>query len=378
MTVTALLLAASIVASPDTGFDHQAHAKLFPICSTCHAGAADSRVSIWPEPASCALCHDGRIQPVIRWQPSAGSKPSNLQFTHNGHLAAYRKAKPGTDRPACTDCHTEKGASWMTVRRTISKQCLDCHGITTDHLAAPDTACATCHVPLARVAGYTRDDVARFKAPPSHKDPEFALKGHGKLAQPLSAGGRRFAVAPSCATCHARDYCLTCHVNAPETPTIQALGPDPRSLALSATLEAPASHAATDFPITHGKASRRSPQACQTCHTRESCLTCHQSQPDLAKAMFVAGLGRGPGAQLTRHAPLSHTAYWDEQHADQARSRARNCLGCHTRTQCLDCHRPSPGDATGYHAADFSPGILRRRIRGKRTAAIVTTARSSV
>ena len=36
-----------------------------------------------------------------------------------------------------------------------------------------------------------------------------------------------------------------------------------------------------------------------------------------------------------------------------ARSRARNCLGCHTRTQCLDCHRPNPGDATGYHAAGF-------------------------
>jgi Doubled CXXCH motif (Paired_CXXCH_1) len=353
MMLTALVVAASIIASPDTGFDHQVHAKLFPLCSTCHAGVTESRASLWPTPESCAQCHDGKIQPAVRWQPPMGPSPTNLRFSHGDHLAVYRRAKPGTNRPTCSDCHSPAGASWMTVRRTVSRQCLECHGITADHFAAPDTACATCHMPLATVAGFTREHVARFKAPPSHQDPEFASRGHGKLAQPPSENGRSFAIAPSCATCHARDFCIVCHVNAPETRTIQGLGPDPRSLAIPATLEAPASHAATDFLTTHGKASRRSTQACQTCHTRESCLTCHNGQPDLAKAMFAAGPGRGPGAQLIRHAPITHTAYWDEQHADMARSRARNCLGCHTRTQCLDCHRPNPGDATGYHAAGF-------------------------
>jgi hypothetical protein len=347
------LLAALLASQPDTGFVHEKHAKLFPLCSTCHAGAVEAQASPWPDPGSCARCHDGKIQPAVSWQPPTGAQGSNLRFTHSGHLASFRAAKPGTDRPACTDCHSEAGADWMQVQRTVSSQCLNCHGVTAPHFAAPDTACATCHVPLARVAGFTPKDVERFEAPPSHREAGFAEKGHGRLAQPFTSNGKRFEVAPSCATCHARDYCVTCHVNAPETPVIQALGPDPRSLAIPAALEAPASHAAGDFLMTHGRASRRSAQACQTCHTRESCLTCHQSQPDLAKAMFAAGPGRGVGAQLTRHAPVTHTAYWDEQHADQARSRARNCVGCHTRAQCLDCHRPNPGDATGYHAAGF-------------------------
>src|SRR5262245_18256787 len=319
MMLSALLLAASIIAPPDTGFDHKVHAKFFPLCSTCHAGATDGRSALWPDPASCAKCHDGKIQPAVSWKPPPGPSPTNLRFTHRDHLAVYKRAKPGINRPECSDCHTTPGAPWMTVQRTASGQCLQCHGITADHFAAPDTACATCHVPLATVAGFTREDVARFKVPPSHQEPDFASKGHGRLSQPPSGKGPSFGVAPSCATCHARDFCLTCHVNAPETKTIQALGPDPRSLAIHASLEAPPSHAATDFLTTHGKSSRRDPQSCQTCHTRESCLTCHNGQPDLAKAMFVAGPGRAPGAQLTRHAPITHTAYSDEQHADMAR-----------------------------------------------------------
>ena len=82
--------------------------------------------------------------------------------------------------------------------------------------------------------------------------------GHGKLAGPVKAGERSFGVAPSCATCHAREFCITCHVDAPEQQIIQALASDPRSLVHRAKLEAPSDHGATGFQTRHGASAQRS------------------------------------------------------------------------------------------------------------------------
>src|SRR5690606_30784319 len=112
------------------------------------------------------------------------------------------------------------------------------HGITTAHLAAPDTACATCHVTLAEAPRIARATVASWEAPPSHADPDFTFD-HGPLAR---VEGQPTAVAASCATCHARNFCIECHVDAPEQPVIQALAADERSLAMEAELRAPPSH----------------------------------------------------------------------------------------------------------------------------------------
>ncbi len=56
-------------------------------------------------------------------------------------------------------------------------------------------------------------------------------------------------VSAACATCHARDFCIQCHVNAPEVPVIQALRRDPRSTAIQAKLEAPADHRRPRVPV---------------------------------------------------------------------------------------------------------------------------------
>lgn len=333
-------------------FDHWQHREVFPTCEGCHAGARDSTQPIWPSASDCAACHDGTIEKKVDWSPPARSRPSNLRFTHRVHAARSVKRFP-KDSIGCGSCHLAEQAPWMQVERTRVTRCLDCHSIPTEHLAAADTACATCHLPLAEATALPAERISRFPIPPSHREAAF-IERHGKLAQPARvAGGAPAGVAQSCATCHARDFCISCHVNAPEVPVIQALAPDPRSLAIDAKIEAPPSHAAADFVQRHGQAARRTPQSCAACHTRESCLTCHAAQPAVAVALHAAGPGRGRGASVERRRPASHGDDFTSRHAPVASAAPRSCTSCHARTECLDCHRPDAGSAAGYHPAGF-------------------------
>ena len=333
-------------------FDHWQHRRVFPTCQGCHAGAQDSTRSIWPAPADCAACHDGTIERKVDWSPPDRRRPSNLRFTHLVHAAKAADRFP-QDSIVCSSCHLAKGAPWMRVRRTEVRRCLDCHGVRAEHLSAPDTACATCHFSLAQARALPAERISRFPAPPSHFDASF-ISLHGKLASPrLAEADRQTAVAQSCATCHARDFCVRCHVNAPEVPAIQALGPDPRSLAIDAKLEAPASHSDPEFVRGHGDAASRTPERCATCHTQESCLTCHTSQPAVAVAMHAAGPGRGAGASVKRHRPTWHGEDFTDRHASVATAAPRSCNACHARADCLECHRPSAASGPGYHPAGF-------------------------
>lgn len=238
----------------------------------------------------------------------------------------------------------------MQVRPPIPENCLDCHGIEAEHLSAPDTACATCHVPLVRAVRLTAEDVGEFPEPASHDDPGFITE-HGDQAREGVPGGQ---IAASCATCHARDFCAECHVNAPEVPVIQALRRDPRSLARRPELREPPSHHDPDFIQKHGNQARRRPQSCTSCHTQESCLACHAPTPGVARAMPAAGPGRGRGAVIERRRPASHGADFSENHGPVASSRPQNCSACHARAECYSCHQPNPGDASrGYHPAGF-------------------------
>jgi hypothetical protein len=357
--LSAVLGAASVIAAggrlaarlADDHFDHWQHRRVFPTCQGCHAGAQDSTRSIWPAPSDCANCHDGTIEQKVTWSPPTRPRPTNLRFTHLVHAAKAAERLP-RDSLVCTSCHLAQGAAWMRVRRTEVRRCLDCHEIRAEHLSVANTACGTCHLSLAQATTLPRERVAHFPVPPSHLDTSFPLQ-HGKLAAPPAAAGSA-GVAPSCATCHARDFCITCHVNAPEVPAIQALAPDPRSLAIEAKLEPPPSHSAADFVQRHGQAARRTPQSCAVCHTRESCLTCHVGQPALASAMHPAEPGRGRGAAVERHRPASHGDDFTNRHASVASANPRSCSVCHARADCLDCHRPNAASAPpGYHPAGF-------------------------
>lgn len=330
-------------AAQQPGFDHGKHAKLFPTCGTCHVGAERAGQAMWPSVSSCAACHDGVIQKTVAWQ-APEARRSNLAFDHVRHQSEDA-ARPAS----CVDCHTVAGTPRMAVQPPVVSRCFACHGLQTAHLAAPDSACTTCHVPLAQATRLRREDVAAIDTPPTHLAAGFAAgAGHGGLAKRPDGG-----VAASCATCHARDFCLTCHVDAPEQPVIQALAPDPRSTAIPARLAAPASHAEPDFLARHGKRLRTELRQCSTCHTQESCLACHAATPRVAVALPARAPGRGIGALITRHPPPSHGASFAERHAGQAAATPATCAGCHARADCLDCHRPTAASAPGYHPAAF-------------------------
>ncbi len=345
---------------PDTArWDHARHAKVFPNCLICHAGAAEAGAPMFPAPVACQACHDGTVEPRISWEPRVGPRPSNLTFDHARHRAAFARGAsrhPGREAPQCVTCHIPEGAGWMRVQRAVVPRCLDCHEVRTEHFAAPDTACATCHRPLADAPNLPDAKIAALKAPPSHQAPGFVGSGptsHGQLARSLDRS-HGYEVARSCATCHARDFCLDCHVNAPETEAIQDLKPDPRSLLIPAKLEAPASHHRADFARKHGSLAGKQGERCVVCHTRESCATCHAGTlPAAAASLAMAGPGRAPGAKTVRRRPRSHGAGWDEHHASLADAAPTTCLSCHVRSTCLECHRPAAGQRNGFHPVGF-------------------------
>ena len=328
-------------------FDHAKHVPLFPgSCTTCHLGAADATGSFWPNPASCRSCHDGVVKSLISWSPPdpRSAPASNLRFTHPRH------ARETADSVKCVACHTLADSGRAVFRRLVG-QCMSCHKPGVQHLETGNDKCGTCHFPLAEATGLSREQVSRFPVPESHRVAGFGLGGHGKLAEQRGQGSQ--AVAASCATCHARDFCASCHVNAPEVPAIQALRPDPRSLAHKFNFGAPPSHSATNFLAVHGGEARRDATSCAACHSQPSCATCHVGSP-LPKpvtALHAPGPGRARGAVLERRPPATHVARWREGHGRLASSTPRSCATCHLASDCLSCHRPNPAEPAAAAAA---------------------------
>lgn len=337
-------------------FNHPKHARLFPLCTSCHLGALEGGQALWPSPRSCQACHDGRTESVVDWTPRTGPRPGNLRFVHATHADEASRARPGDSLLAetCSACHAEAGAPRMAVAHTVVGRCLDCHQLAPAHLEVADSACGTCHFPLAEAPSLTASAVAAFPAPASHERPGYEFEEHGRAARVPGTGPGTFLVAASCATCHARDFCITCHVDAPEEPVIQALLADPRSTAIRTELPEPPSHRRATFEREHGRSSRSGKAGCATCHTRESCTVCHVGvTPEPAGRFASAGPGRGPGAQITRAAPTSHTWEFRDRHAAAAAAKGASCQSCHVREDCLSCHRPGPTSERAYHPDGF-------------------------
>jgi hypothetical protein len=315
-------LSAAVAQTP--AFDHLKHQRLFPVCTVCHAGAEDPDSAMWPDSASCAACHDGAVRPRVTWRPPTEERPGNLKFVHDLVPLMTRQTAQGPIALTCRDCHIAPDGPWMAVRRAQPETCLECHAPGVAHLALP--------------------------VPPTHREEGFGSRtGHGALA------GAQHPVAVSCTVCHARDFCLTCHVDAPEQAAIQALDPDPRSRAIAVSLAAPASHRAATFLARHGAAVRADARSCSTCHARESCLVCHAPSQRVSAALHPRGPGRSAGAQPVRHRPESHAENFATRHAAVAATTPATCAGCHVRSDCLVCHRPdaAAGGGPGYHPAGF-------------------------
>lgn len=352
----ALFAAVAAQRAPQTRFPHDKHAKLFPLCGSCHVGVTESDRSMWPESAQCASCHDGVVKPRVEWEPRSGPRAGNRRFTHDAHSRAATAKNPADSGLIrnCSGCHTVTGEQRMTVRNAVIGQCLDCHGLTLPHVDVPPGACATCHVRLTDAPGLTREDIKRFPKPRSHSEKGFLLGGHGTDAKVPGSPPGTLAVAASCATCHARNLCIGCHVNAPESPVIGALALDDRSPAYESHQPVPTSHASPAWLRRHGLDAQRATASCATCHTRESCASCHaRNAPRAVASLPAADAGRAPGAQLTRVPPSNHTREFREGHAAEANTRPTSCETCHVRTTCLECHRPTGARQSGYHPSGF-------------------------
>jgi hypothetical protein len=357
----AVVAGGALVAAPfgarqdEERFPHARHANLFPLCTTCHAGVVEAEGAMFPNPASCASCHDGVVEQPVSWQPPTGPRGSNVRFTHDAHHRAVTARDPADSTLVrnCSGCHTREGEPRMAVRHASARRCMGCHGLTEPHVDNPPTACAKCHVPLTDAPGVTAAEIASFPKPRSHDAPDFRLGGHGRLAKAGQRAGQ-VGIAASCSTCHARNLCISCHVNAAESLVISALELDDRSPVFALTQPVPASHSRPDFIRTHGREAERGTATCATCHTRESCATCHSgTTPRAVAALPPAGPNRAAGAQLVRTPPTSHTWDFREKHGPEASARPRTCQTCHVRSMCLTCHRPDAGPQSRYHPASF-------------------------
>ena len=378
MISSAGLLALALLQQPAQGFDHMKHKALFPSCTSCHAGAAQKETSRWPDPISCTTCHDGTIEKTVAWRPPTSARRSNLRFDHVEHAAKARDKAP-----SCAGCHTMAGEPRMAVREPVVQRCLDCHGIRTAHLAAPDSACAGCHVPLVRAVSLSRRDVADFPAPPSHAAPDFLSRsGHGGIP--------RQTVGTACATCHAREFCYQCHAGSAPPRAIAWLASDPRSTAIVARA-APASHGA-NFADRHGVEAAASTTRCTGCHVRADCLECHRPSPGRAAGYHPDGfLARHPATAYAREASCSdchnvgafctscharaglvaagvlRSGYHDARqffiagHGQAARQGLESCVSCHAERDCLTCHSAAGGRRFNPHGPGFDAARMRRK-----------------
>lgn len=308
-------------------FPHVIHTGLFPFCTGCHVGIPEGDTqTFYPEAELCSRCHDGQELPAVAWSPPPVGGPSPISFEHSIHLILLDAMGESTD---CAQCHIAEGRGPMEVyQKVVIEQCFSCHQ-GEDHLV--DASCRTCHPPAAETE-MGGEWLAMLPYPADHATGDFLPELHGQLA---ATDGAR------CATCHTRERCTSCHVNAGAVAEIAAVPEAPPSLQLpryAAHYVPPPSHADRDFLDGHGASA--SPEACATCHTQNDCVACHRAElPATVAAMPRAEDVRAPGVLLETKPPSSHSvASFVTAHGGLAAADASSCASCHTRTFCSDCH----------------------------------------
>ena len=351
----ALILIATIVTATVRGvsqdkFNHAQHAKLFPVCTTCHAGIqSGDKTTIFPAPTDCARCHDGKRQDKIDYKQPAMTQ-SNLKFDHVDHAANLE----GTKDNDCLTCHAKATPKkWMNVGRAAPETCIACHNnnrkITGPvvHLAM-NNDCRMCHVALKDAQWLPQQRIAAFPKPPSHDANDF-------LAQHKTT---TVAGAAKCATCHTQESCSRCHANAANVKVITALGSNAKVASIVADKKPlypkPADHTQKNFRVLHGELASASVETCSNCHTRNSCQTCHSgsSAADALARLPVRVAGAAPGVDLRSKARNAHPAGFANSHAIVAGSNGANCTSCHQQKFCSDCHQGA--DSRKFHPANFS------------------------
>ncbi len=350
--------AAHARAATDT-FPHSLHAKLFTTCASCHAGVATGDTSaIWPSPELCAGCHNGDLARRVTWTPRP-PRVTNLSFDHVPHVAMFEAMDSGG--ATCQRCHAPADSlPFMDVGRASPARCVGCHGQgATSHLT--QTSCEPCHTTLHDVAALDTAAIRAFPKPPSH-DSTWVL--HHQTA----------ATGPTCAVCHAQQFCASCHVNARMVQAIESLPPDDRVARMVAgrrfTYPRPASHLAANWDRAHGAVAKAGVAECANCHAEESCLGCHRIQervPAIA-ALPRRAAGRAFGVDLAGLRPADHLP--DMRVASPSPRRRRHRLLRHLPPALVlrelpRCRASALVPRPGLRPAARAAGVRRRsRMRG--------------
>jgi len=371
---TARLLARQ--ASPP--FPHAKHQKLFPQCAGCHAGIpSGDRVTSFPDTALCGECHNNRDIKKVSWTKPTPTA-SNLRFSHVEHL-------PLTDGDGaqCITCHATPDAKWMHVGRAAPAQCLSCHTHRARAHLAADNRCASCHVPLTAATSLTAARIGAFPKPASHEAREFAqrhqVQGNDAQAQCAVCHAKE-----SCARCHVNASRISTGYRLLPDARVAGL-----LAGKAASYTVPSTHRAAAFLETHGPLARTDGASCANCHARASCQSCHigTGAADVLSTIPVAEAGDAPGVQLkaravpwngltesampagrialgpatTSQPPVTgatvrrtqvHAPGFSRTHGPSAASAQMTCEGCHAKRFCADCHAGE--GKRRFHIANFT------------------------
>lgn len=445
--VTALpASAAALPSSPqDAGFPHRDHEGLFPLCSGCHQRSAEAPGGITlPAADSCVRCHDGATRERVEWRGRA-PRPSNLRFSHAEHPGVSERV----DTAGCAACHAEPGtSSRMAVTAARPARCLSCHEHRAPAHLAEEASCRQCHVPLTRAPALPSARIADFPRPDSHEASGWVLEHgegiggsaatcsvchaqescrrchlNGEAVAPIRSLGRDARVAElarsldpeypeppshrtgawrwehgpaaradgasSCANCHRRATCESCHLGGLDE-TLAALPEppphDPRGLK---EVSDPGEVHGPGFATRHKIEASTVPGTCDSCHRRSSfCVSCHEGSGDpgfhldnfmvqhAAEAygnesecaschnpdLFCRSCHEGAGlASRGRLDAGFHNArpFWLLEHGEGARKGLESCATCHAQNDCAQCHSARGGWRVSPHGPDFDARRMR-------------------
>jgi hypothetical protein len=238
----------------------------------------------------------------------------------------------------------------MAVTRAAPDNCLACHTRGTgprQHLAQ-EAACKTCHIPVSQATDLTLAQIGAFPQPPSHSAPDFISK-HAPSTAFASQNCSVCHAAESCARCHANAQKLPATAALQSDGRFVDL-----LRGKKAVYPLPESHKAEDFVQTHGKAANRNIGSCANCHTRPSCTTCHATgrAVDRIAQLPEAGSGTATGVIFAPGSKQVHPVGFGSSHGTMAAGDGANCSSCHQTKFCTDCHRGT--DSKKFHPPNFA------------------------
>lgn len=336
--------AAMLILARDDGFPHERHEGLFPTCEGCHAGIAgeDSATAVSITPEDCAGCHDGTELVRVSWTEPR-FEPSNLDFSHAEHSSVVLEL-------ACVDCHRRPGVeARMAVSGPVPETCLQCHAEeASEHYAVAEVKCAKCHLPLAGATALPVARIAEFPQPRSHGAADFLLI-HGETASADATGCAVCHTRDSCERCHLDAASVPAIADLPNDGRVASLVAD-----RAGEWPEPDSHTATDWAVVHQQSAREDVTTCATCHARESCETCHGvGRPTVASRLPTRRPGGPVGVRVTATAivAVGHNPTFFDRHGTAAAIGMPQCSNCHAEKECIACH--DGVEKPGFHPLDF-------------------------